>query len=55
MKHPLICVESIPPLEPYLSERRAKTDDYEAQVAFAVMLFEREEYYTALYLSLIHI
>lgn len=32
MPYPLISLESIPPLEPYLSTRRAGDDDYAAQL-----------------------
>lgn len=46
---PLISVEGIPPLEPYLTRRRQSPGDYAAQLMFAAVLFEREIYYTVLY------
>ncbi len=49
MKWPLVCLASIPPVEPYLSEHRAAPNNYDSQLSFAVILFEREQYYTALY------
>jgi hypothetical protein len=47
--YPILSLESIPPVEPYLSRRRAHADDCGAQMAFAAVLFERETYYTAMY------
>lgn len=49
MKWPLVCLASIPPIEPYLSERRTRSGNYSSQLSFAAILFEREQYYTALY------
>jgi hypothetical protein len=48
MKWPLVCLASIPPIEPYLSERRTRSGNYSSQLSFAAILFEREQYYTAL-------
>jgi hypothetical protein len=49
MKWPLVCLASIPPIEPYLSARRTHPASYPAQLSFAAILFEREQYYAALY------
>jgi hypothetical protein len=49
MPFPLISLESLPPLEPYLSNRRSRPNDDKAQLTFAAMLFERETYFTAMY------
>ena len=49
MPFPLISLESIPPLEPYLTNRRTHEGDYAAQLTFAAMLVERETYYMAMY------
>jgi hypothetical protein len=46
---PLIALEGIPPLEPYLTRRRAAVEDRAAQLMFAAVLLERELYYTVLY------
>jgi hypothetical protein len=49
MPYPVISLESLPPLEPYLADRRSRPHDTKAQLTFAAMLFERETYYTAMY------
>ena len=49
MPYPLISLESIPPLEPYVSNRRSRPHDDKAQLVFAVMVLERETYYMAMY------
>ena len=49
MKWPLVSLASIPPITPYLSDHRSYPEDYDSQLALAVIVFEREQYYTALY------
>lgn len=46
---PLICLDSVPSIEPHLARRRANARDFAAQFALAAILFEREIYFTALY------
>lgn len=46
---PLVCLDAVPPLSPYLAHARQQPDSYTAQVSFAAVLFEREAYFTALY------
>jgi hypothetical protein len=49
LSYPLLSLESIPPVEPYLTRRRERPSDYGAQLDFAAVLYERELYYTAMY------
>jgi hypothetical protein len=45
----VICLEGLPSLEPFLTAKRAAPECYADQLALAVILLERETYYTALY------
>jgi hypothetical protein len=47
--YPLISLESIPPVEPYLTRHRERPGDFGAQMDFAAVLYEREIYYMAMY------
>lgn len=47
--YPIVSLESIPPVEPYLTRHRDRPSDYGAQVDFASILYEREVYYMAMY------
>lgn len=46
---PLVCLEGVPLLAPYVAAAREHPDDHAAQLDFAAVLFEREIYFTALY------
>lgn len=46
---PLVCLEGVPPLAPYVAAARERPDNHAAQLDCAAVLFERETYFTALY------
>lgn len=49
MQWPIVCLEAVPPVQPYLLARRNLPDKYQTQLDFAAIVFEREQYYAALY------
>jgi hypothetical protein len=49
LPYPILSLESIPPVEPYLTRHRERPSDYGAQMDFAAVLYERELYYMAMY------